>query len=201
MDDRTGNALTVPAGLSAAALMLSSPDLRRWRGMTLGSVRWPGERERKYLPAGSTLTADERKRIAAKVAELKALAGFPGEHRAEKGAIVARLLMAYPLGGAATEESGAARAGAYLDALDDVPSWAIGEATRRWNRGEAGEGMNYSFAPAPAILRKLALRELEPITIAIADLEALAGAVTLDEAMSSKAEEPANALVPRLRRV
>ena len=154
---------------------------------------------RKYLPAGSTLTADERKRIAAKLAELRDAAA-PGGERGEKGAIVARMLMAYPMGNA-SEESGAARGAAYLDALDDLPAWAIADAVKRWNRGEAGEGMNYNFAPAPAILRKLATKALEPVRDAIYGLEALASAVTLDEAMTGKTEEPASALVPKLHRV
>jgi hypothetical protein len=145
------------------------------------------------------LTVEERKRIGVKLAELRdAIAPAAGE-RADKGAIIARMLMAYPVGNL-SEEVGVARAGAYLDALDDVPAWAIGDAVKRWNRGEAGDGMNYSFAPAPAILRKLALRSVEPVRVSIASLEALAAAGTIDEAMAGNPAET-SALVPRLKSV
>jgi hypothetical protein len=178
---------------------LSSPDLSRWRTFTLGTVKWPGQPERKYLPAGTTLTDDERGRINAKLLQLKALAGEGANNRNDKLAIIAKMLMAYPMANA-SEETGVARGGAFLDALDDVPPWAIAEAVRKWHRGEAGEGMNYSFAPAPAILRKLALSALRPITSAIEDLQTLATATTLDKAMDQT--PPArNSLIPKLRSV
>jgi hypothetical protein len=145
------------------------------------------------------LTAEDRRAISAKLAQLRDLATTAPSHaRNEKLAAVARMLMAYPMANA-SEEAGAARAGAYLDALDDVPPAAIAEAVRRWNRGEAGEGLNYSFAPAPAILRKLALKAVEPLLQAIRDLEQLQGAVSLDEAMTRKAAEQ-NPLIPKLKR-
>jgi hypothetical protein len=175
---------------------LSSPDLSRWRTFTLGTVKWPGQPERKYLPAGTTLTDDERGRINAKLLQLKALAGEGANNRNDKLAIIAKMLMAYPMANA-SEETGVARGGAFLDALDDVPPWAIAEAVRKWHRGE---GMNYSFAPAPAILRKLALSALRPITSAIEDLQTLATATTLDKAMDQT--PPArNSLIPKLRSV
>jgi hypothetical protein len=96
---------------------LSSPDLSRWRTFTLGTVKWPGQPERKYLPAGTTLTDDERGRINAKLLQLKALAGEGANNRNDKLAIIAKMLMAYPMANA-SEETGVARGGAFLDALD-----------------------------------------------------------------------------------
>ncbi|WP_336488314.1 hypothetical protein [Methylobacterium nigriterrae] len=47
--------------------------------------------------------------------------------------------------------------GAYLDAVDDLPAWAIREAMRRWRRGEvSGDARDLDFAPKPPRLRRLA---------------------------------------------
>jgi hypothetical protein len=201
MADRTGGNLTMVPGRDGTAMMLSSPELLRWRAIPLGTIRWPGEPERKYLPAGLTLTAEDRARIKARLADLRGVAVTePGAGRNEKLAAIARLLLAYPVSNA-SQESGVARGGAYLDALDDIPAWAIADAVRRWNRGEAGDGLNYTFAPAPAILRKVALQALQPFLDAIRDLEGLDDIKTLDEAMAAKADAERNPLVPRLKSV
>jgi hypothetical protein len=47
--------------------------------------------------------------------------------------------------------------GAYLDAVGDLPAWAIREAVRRWRRGDvSGDARDLDFAPKPARLRRLA---------------------------------------------
>ena len=91
--------------------------------------------------------------------------------------------MAYPTANA-TEESGKARGGAYLAALDDIPPWAIADSVRRWHRGEGGgKDANYRFAPAPAELRYAALQILQPAKQTIAHLEAVLTALTIERAM------------------
>lgn len=47
----------------------------------------------------------------------------------------------------------------YLEALDDVPSWAVAEAMRGWYRGTHSDEYDFSWAPAPAVLRKLSVAE------------------------------------------
>lgn len=57
--------------------------------------------------------------------------------------------------------STAAKTAGYLEALYDIPHWAICEALARWRRGEAGSDIReeeYSFAPSTVRLRRLALR-------------------------------------------
>jgi hypothetical protein len=53
-----------------------------------------------------------------------------------------------------------AKGEAFIDALEDVPSWAVQEAMRRWHRGECGPKHDYKWQPAPATLRELAMIEV-----------------------------------------
>ena len=46
-----------------------------------------------------------------------------------------------------------ARGGAYMQALDDIPPWALAEAIRRWHRGEAG--VEAPGWPIPSMLRSV----------------------------------------------
>jgi hypothetical protein len=53
----------------------------------------------------------------------------------------------------------AAKAGAYLDVLCDVPAWAVREAIIRWRRGPEGvDEQALDFAPRPHRLRAMAER-------------------------------------------
>jgi hypothetical protein len=72
----------------------------------------------------------------------------------------------------------------YLDdALDDVPAWAVENAVRRWHRSECGGQHNYAFAPAPGVLRGIALQELEPAKLVLRRLKlVLSAAPSLAEA-------------------
>jgi hypothetical protein len=53
-----------------------------------------------------------------------------------------------------------AKGEAYMAALEDVPSWAVQEAMRKWYRAECGERFDYRWQPAPATLREIALIEV-----------------------------------------
>lgn len=53
-----------------------------------------------------------------------------------------------------------ARGEAFMAALEDVPSWAVQEAMRKWYRAECGDKHDYKWQPAPATLRELAMREV-----------------------------------------
>lgn len=139
---------------------------------------------RKYLSGGLTLTDDQRAQINAKLSEIRGASESDDRPENQKArlALVANLLMAYPMAGG-SEESGRARAQAYLAAIDDIPPWAIAETIRKWHRGECGADHNYRFAPAPAELRGAALKLLQPAKQTIAHLEDLLNALTLDRAM------------------
>lgn len=59
-----------------------------------------------------------------------------------------------------------ARSEAYMVALEDVPTWAVGAAGKRWARGEVaclGDKVNLSFPPSPPQLRILALDEVAKV--------------------------------------
>jgi hypothetical protein len=56
--------------------------------------------------------------------------------------------------------AGEARGEAFMAALDDVPSWAVQEAMRKWHRAEYGPKHDYKWQPAPATLRELAMIEV-----------------------------------------
>jgi hypothetical protein len=68
---------------------------------------------------------------------------------------VSKLLMTLA-GREGGELAGEAKGGAYMAALDDVPYWATEEAARLWYRGECGVQHNYTWPPAPAVLRGVA---------------------------------------------
>jgi len=130
------------------------------------------------------LTADDRAAAEQQIALLSAAvtAGIGREARQGHFGVIANFLLAYPVANASAE-SGKARGQAYQQALDDIPAWAIAEAARRWNRGEAGEGHDYKWAPAPAVLRDVCKASLKPLNDAIDDLRALLDAMTIDQAM------------------
>lgn len=52
-----------------------------------------------------------------------------------------------------------AKGEAYMAALEDVPSWAVQEAMRKWHRSEYGPKHDYKWQPAPSTLRNLAMIE------------------------------------------
>ncbi len=83
--------------------------------------------------------------------------------------LLTRLLLAKPAR-RATEDAAEATGDAYMDALDDVPTWAVAEAIRHWHRGECGEDHDYTWAPGTATLRRLALSQAFRIRTRIAEL-------------------------------
>lgn len=148
---------------------------------------------RKYLAGGSTLTADERR--SAETLREQLVAGLESaalpEARGARLAIVAKLLLGYPIANA-NEATGQARGEVYLMALDDVPPWAVQQAVRAWVRG--GGAGNHDFAPSPTRLRELSLEVVAEHRAAIRDLDDLLAAVSLERAMDAKPLPKAGAL-------
>ena len=181
--------------------LTSSPELLALRRISLGTVQHPGLPVRKYLSGGTTLTAEDRARITAKLVELRTVsqADDSAENQKSRLGIVANMLMAYPMAGG-SEETGRARSQAYLIALDDVPPWAIADTIKLWHRGQCGPDHNYRFAPAPAELRGASMNLLQPVKQVISHLESLLNAMTLERAMDPTPIERVNA-APRLRAI
>ena len=119
------------------------------------------------LPANLILGRAERVEVERHVAELDALCKQTPLDGAEwEGAtliVLTKLMLALP--SSQQNEAGAEASGeAFQAALDDVPTWAVAAAVRRWYRGDCGENergvpYDYHWRPAPAELRRIALVE------------------------------------------
>ncbi len=144
---------------------------------------------RPYLAGGLSLTPDDRALAESLLAQLRgtAISADTTDARKHRLAILTKMLLTYPVAGASSE-TGKARAEAYLEALDDIPPWAIANAVRVWHRGEAGDH-DYRWAPAPAVLRVIARSQSEPLKPAIEHLEKLLAAVPIDDAMREPTPE------------
>lgn len=178
------------------AALIFSPDLKRLRRISLGTVEWPGLPIRRYLSGGSTLSTTERARAEELLAALD-LQSMAADERQEQFTIIAKMLLTYPVANASAE-TGKARGEAYLEALSDIPATVIAEAIKRWNRGEAGQEHDYRWAPAPAVLRQVCQRVLMPVREAADDLRNLLSAVSLERAMDpTPIDQPVS--VPALR--
>lgn len=76
----------------------------------------------------------------------------------------------------ASELAGEAKAEAYMDALEDLPSWAVVAVRRRWNRGqcgndEHGKPYEYKWMPDPATMRRLVVSETFRVRNQISELD------------------------------
>jgi hypothetical protein len=176
--------MSLPAIGAKAPERLTLPDMRRldrmpslpaWVASRVGSVKDEPQRslaDGKYrtvptLPANLILNPAERAEIDQHAGELEALcAQTPADSDEWEAAtliIITKLMLALPA--AQQNEAGAEATGeAFQAALDDVPSWAVAAAVRRWYRGdcgknERGQPYDYHWRPAPAELRKIALVE------------------------------------------
>jgi hypothetical protein len=109
------------------------------------------------------LTTAERDAIASHIDECLALRGptpaNDAQTEAEMLLIVTKLMLALP-SQTANLAAAEARGEAFLASLDDLPTWTVAAAARRWYRGEAGEQYNYHWCPGPAELRKIASGEM-----------------------------------------
>jgi hypothetical protein len=175
--------------LADPVLMISSPALRKLRRISIGTVSWPNRPTRTYLPAGQSLSTEERAEAEKILVRLNAatVSDDGTDARKQRLGVVAKMLLTYPVAGASTE-TGKARAEAYLESLDDVPPWAVAEAVRHWHKGDCGQDYDYRWAPAPAVLRAIARGLLEPVRSMAAHVAGLLAAVPLDEAMKSGAQ-------------
>jgi hypothetical protein len=146
-----------------------------WVASRVGSMKDECQRstvDGKYrslptLPASLTLSRAERAEIERHADELETLcAQTPvnsDEHEGATLIIVTKLMLALPA--AQQNEAGAEATGeAFQAALDDVPTWAVAAAVRRWYRADCGENergqpYDYHWRPSPGELRRIALVE------------------------------------------
>jgi hypothetical protein len=136
------------------------------------------------LPSYLTLSPAERAEIERHVLALKALCEPTPQTDADCEAatlvVVTKLMLALP--SAQQNELGAEASGeAFMAALEDIPTWAVAAAARRWYRGDCGENehgqpYDYRWRPAPADLRRIALAEKFRVYRLVKPLERLLAA-------------------------
>lgn len=108
------------------------------------------------IPRSKMPTGPQRVAIERRISELRR-ADRPGPE-AEILAHVGDLILEYATA-RMDDRQVAAKAGAYLDVLYDVPAWAVREAIIRWRRGPEGvDEQALDFAPRPHRLRAMAER-------------------------------------------
>jgi hypothetical protein len=115
------------------------------------------------LPRYLILDRDQKSLIERHVSALeRTLTMTPTENaKCAELTMIAVSKMGMVLAGRETGEYAAeARGEAYMDALDDVPSWAVQEAIRKWHRAECGPKHDYKWQPVPAMLREIAQIEV-----------------------------------------
>ena len=175
----------VPLDLGRSTKTLSLPEwlLRSVSGLTVGSeavTREDGVQARRPIPTIYRSLAPSKAQCAAievRLAELRAALGQTNVDYSM--AKVTELLLSFP--SQAVNEAGAkAKARGYIIALDDLPSWAVADACRKWLRGECGE-QNYNFAPSPPQLRKFAEKSARLVSDQIKILEKLIAAQIVDD--------------------
>jgi hypothetical protein len=106
---------------------------------------------------------------------------------AGKLVFVTKMMMA--LASAKMSEAGAQAHGeAYLFALGDVPAWAVGDSIGRWYKGSAKDvdESDYKWAPAPAVLLRVANDVLEPYRDTAIKIKRLLDVRPLDEILDSQ---------------
>lgn len=133
------------------------------------------------LPAQLIPRGAERELLQDHAAALRALREQTPERdtQAEQQVLIAVTKMMLTLPSTTQNEASAeARGEAFMDALDDVPGWAVASAIRRWHRGDCGKKPNgqeydYHWCPAPAELRQIAKAEAYRIESRIALIDQL----------------------------
>ena len=169
-----------PIALPDVTRLNAIPPLPAWLVTRQSKVSFEFElgsyRRGPTLPQALLLGASERVAAQSHVEALHALIAATPENdgRARRAllASVTKMMLALP-SQKASEDAGEAKAEAFDMSLKDVPYWAINEAISGWYQGRYGDAHNYTWQPAPAVLRSLAFLELAKIRYRIQDLENL----------------------------
>jgi len=191
--------LPVPAAEPPQRLLL--PDVRRldqmpslpaWVASRIASLEsevQPDPTSRKWrkvstLPAKMALTMAERNELASHASDLRALCDrtpiTDPDAMQETLRAVTQMMLVLP-STTQTELSAEVRGEAFIDAVDDLPPWAVRAAIRRWNRGDCdlnqqGKAYDYHWCPAPAELRRIAWTQMYRVRFRANEIERLLAA-------------------------
>lgn len=172
--------------------MRSLPSRLERLASSIGTTQWPGQPVRLDLPSGMELTPQDRKEVEARLRQIEEIVTgknlTSNESAKARLSLLTKMLLAFPAVGSSSEAAAQARSDVYDDALSDIPPWALNNAIKRWSRGEMPYdlnlgALNFNFAPAPAVLRKLAKHELRPFEEQAHKLQRLLKAVSIERAM------------------
>jgi hypothetical protein len=141
------------------------------------------------LPSHLVLSQAERSEIQRTIDEFTELCNhMPQRNPQFEGVtliVITKMMLALP--SSQQNEAGAEATGeAFQAALDDLPTWAVAAAMRKWYRGECGlnergEPYDYRWRPAPAELRRIAFIERYAVLGRIRTLQRLLDAEPLRE--------------------
>jgi hypothetical protein len=162
---------------------------------SIGKTQWQGQPVRLDLPPGMELTERDREEIETRLKQITKITTGTNltinESAKARLSLLTKMLLAFPAAWSSSEAAAQARSDIYDDALGDLPPWAINAAIKRWAKGEVPADlnmgiMNFTFAPSPAILRKLTKVELGPFEAQAAKLRALLKTMPIERAMDPK---------------
>jgi hypothetical protein len=157
---------------------IQAPDVRRparlsllpqWVAERLFALRTESQADRAgrhrvmpVLPSSLMLSTDQKMLVERHIVAMDAAIGMTpdsdGKHAEATMTAVAKMLMVLP-SKESGELGGEAKGEAFMDALEDVPFWAVQEAMRKWHRAEYGAKYDYRWQPVPSTLRELAMTE------------------------------------------
>jgi hypothetical protein len=157
-----------------------------------------GSRSIPHFADGVKLPDHWRKLAEQIVEKIESQFAPSAAERSGKFKVLSKMLMVAPTADK-SDETTVAKVSVYLDdALDDLPAWAVENAVRRWHRAECGVH-NYTFAPAPGVLRGIALQELEPAKLVLRQLKLVLSAAPSIAEAEKIASASARSLIARPR--
>jgi hypothetical protein len=116
------------------------------------------------LPQNWTLSPAKIEEITVYLKALEALCAQTPinetKYRTQTSKIVSRLMASGLKSASQNEMTVVIRCESFMDALDDVASWAVKAACLGWLKMKYGEGLDYEWIPTPPALRKCALIEI-----------------------------------------
>ncbi|MGE5534106.1 MAG: hypothetical protein ACM3W7_01180 [Acidobacteriota bacterium] len=173
-----------PSWPAWVALRIDSIKTEHLRDTTTG--RW---KPTPTLPSHLVLKASEREMLELYVEETEKLCNrtpvVDPDATKEMLAVLTKMMITLHAS-AQSELTAEARGEVFLEALEDLPPWAVRAAVRCWNRGECGrneksQNYDYHWCPAPAELRQVALAELNRVKVRAHQAKLLLRAVPREE--------------------
>lgn len=166
--------------------MLLLPDSVSYRLKWIGTVN-SGKGSKPYLPSGlQPMTEAEISAAKSQAGDIEILVAPSNsvDEEKEKLAALTKMFLAKPSAGI-TDLGAASRAESYMMALDDIPSWAILDAIKKWHRGDV-KGVSEEdlrWAPDTAVLRRIALDQMKPYLERAHELKLVIESKPLDEVL------------------